>query len=251
MEITQQAYILHARPYRETSLLATLLTPEHGKINAVIRGARGKGRSAMHKSALLQPFQKLLLQWRGKQNATSDLVTIRAVEAEPLRFPLEGEASFCGLYINELLYRLLYPGVAVETLFERYETALYELLKTQSRNQQAWVLRRFELQILTALGVEIQCREDVHHQPIQSQLLYHYYAEMGAYPLSDGGIEEFFAQESQQPVGQGVAVQGECLLKLADEVYCEVCLPQWKALLRQVLRVYLGPKPILARQLFR
>ncbi|MDG6777801.1 DNA repair protein RecO [Thiomicrorhabdus sp. zzn3] len=251
MEITQQAYILHARPYRETSLLATLLTAEQGKINAVIRGARGKGRAAMHKSALLQPFQKLLLQWRGKQHASSDLVTVRALEAEPLRFPLEGEASFCGLYINELLYRLLYPGVSVETLFGRYETALYELLKTQNRNQQAWVLRRFELQILTALGVEIQCREDAHQQPVQPQRLYHYYAEMGAYPLSDAGSEEIWLQESQQPVGQGVAIQGECLLKLADEAYCEICLPQWKALLRQILKTYLGPKPILARQLFR
>ncbi|WP_178860923.1 DNA repair protein RecO [Thiomicrorhabdus cannonii] len=239
MEIRQPAYVLHRRAYRETSLLVTLLTPEHGKINAVVRGVRGKTRSALQKNAVLQPFQKLQIQWKEKAHTTSDLVTLSLFEPEPLRFPLEGEASFCGLYMNELLYRLLYHGAAVEELFADYEQALFALLKTHNRSEQAWVLRQFESALLQALGVELNGVDDAHHQPLQAAQDYLYYPEMGAYPYQEG---------MQQG---GVLISGACLQALAERRFCEACLPQWKVLLRQILSVYLGNKPILARQLFK
>src|SRR3546814_14474165 len=43
MRIDQQpAYVLHARPYRETSLLLECLTREHGRLGVVARGVRGE-----------------------------------------------------------------------------------------------------------------------------------------------------------------------------------------------------------------
>jgi len=240
MEIIQSAYVLHTRAYRETSVIATFLTQEHGKINGVVRGVRGKNRSHRFKNATLQPFQKLSIEWRDKPHVHNDLVTIRAFEPEPLRFFLEGESSFCGLYLNELLYRLLYPRVGVETLFEQYEQGLLNLLKVDSRNEQAWVLRQFELQLLTDLGVSLQFDLDVNKQPIQVNAHYQYYPEMGAYPILD-----------EQSVGNGVIISGECLLKFSDLTYCETCLSAWKRLLRHVLNLYLGSKPIMTRQLFK
>ena len=34
----QAAYVLHGRPYRDTSLLVDFFTLEHGKVSAVVRG---------------------------------------------------------------------------------------------------------------------------------------------------------------------------------------------------------------------
>ncbi len=240
MDVSQPAYILHSRPYRETSVIATLLTPEHGKLNAVIKGARSKGKRSTSKGAVLQPFQKLLVEWREKPNSTSDLVSLRGFEADTLRFPLEAESSFCGLYLNEILYRLLYNGVAVDSLFEQYEQALFSLLRSQNRSEQAWVLRQFEFQLLEAMGLNLNCETDVNHQPIQSGVNYLFYPEMGAYPVN-----------GEETGGNGVPISGECLLLLSNLEFCEDCLPSWKRLLRHVLSLYLGSKPILSRQLFR
>lgn len=240
MDIIQTAYVLHARAYRETSVIATFLTHEHGKINGVVRGVRGTTRSSMQKNATLQPFQKLSIQWRDRPNTNNDLVTIRAVESEPVRFFLEGESSFCGLYLNELLYRLLYPRVSVESVFDAYEQTLLKLLKVNSRSQQAWVLRQFEWQLLQELGVSLCADLDANKAPIEAELYYQYYPEMGAYPLLDG-----------QAVGNGVLISGDCLLKLSGLTYCETCLGAWKRLLRHVLNLYLGSKPIMTRQLFK
>ena len=240
MNIVQHAYILHTRPYRETSVIATFLTPEHGKINGVVRGVRGKTRSAMQKNATLQPFQKLSIQWRDQPKANNDLITVYGFEPEPVRFFLEGESTFCGLYLNELLYRLLFPRVAVEALFEAYQQTLLKLLKVSSRNEQAWVLRQFELHLLTDLGVSLHTDLDAQKSPIQAHQQYQYYPEMGAYAVLD-----------HQEVGNGVLISGECLLKLSNLDYCETCLGPWKRLLRQVLNLYLGTKPIMTRNLFK
>jgi len=60
MRIEQQpAFILHGRPYRETSLLLECFTREHGRIGLVARGVR-KERSRVPR-ALLQPLTPVCL----------------------------------------------------------------------------------------------------------------------------------------------------------------------------------------------
>ncbi|HZX72549.1 MAG TPA: recombination protein O N-terminal domain-containing protein, partial [Rhodanobacter sp.] len=52
MRIEQQpAYVLHARAYRETSLLLECLTREHGRLGVVARGVRGE-RSRLRRAQL-------------------------------------------------------------------------------------------------------------------------------------------------------------------------------------------------------
>ena len=38
----QKAYVIHSRPYKETSLIVTFLTEKKGKISAVAKGAKRK-----------------------------------------------------------------------------------------------------------------------------------------------------------------------------------------------------------------
>lgn len=59
----EPAYVIHRRPWRETSLLVDLFTLNHGRLSVVARGASGS-KSAL--KAQLQPFQPLLLDWVGR-----------------------------------------------------------------------------------------------------------------------------------------------------------------------------------------
>ena len=60
--LLQSSFVLHRRPYRDTSLLLEVFSQEYGRLGLVARGAvsprsRWKG--------LLQPFAPLLLSWSG------------------------------------------------------------------------------------------------------------------------------------------------------------------------------------------
>ena len=59
----QRGFVLHRRPYSETSLLVDLFTEETGRLTVIAKGARAK-RSAW--KSVLQPFTPLLLRWSGK-----------------------------------------------------------------------------------------------------------------------------------------------------------------------------------------
>src|SRR3546814_8782098 len=50
------AYVLHARAWRETSLLLELLTEHHGRIGLVARGVQGPKKHVLR--AALQPLQR-------------------------------------------------------------------------------------------------------------------------------------------------------------------------------------------------
>ncbi|NPA72296.1 MAG: DNA repair protein RecO [Gammaproteobacteria bacterium] len=238
MEIEQTAFVLHSRPYRETSVLVTFLSPDYGKFNAVVRGVRGGKKTSAQKAALLQPFQLLTVQWRERAHRPSDLVSLKQFELAGLRFPLSGESSLCGLYLNELLYRLLFPQVAVEALFEHYQQALYQLLSATSRNDQAWSLRQFEYQLLSELGQGLVCDQDLDGNLIETDVAYYFYPETGAIKAALDGLKT------------GIPISGECLQSLTNTECCEACLPALKRLFRAVLAPYLGSKPIMARALF-
>ena len=75
MRIEQQpAYVLHSRPYRETSLLLECLTRDHGRLGVIARGVRGE-RSRTRR-AQLEPFQSMAMDLllRG------EMATLTAVE---------------------------------------------------------------------------------------------------------------------------------------------------------------------------
>ena len=58
----QPAFVLHALPYRETSLIVEALTADYGRVALVARGAK-RPRSELR--GVLQAFQPLTLSWAG------------------------------------------------------------------------------------------------------------------------------------------------------------------------------------------
>ena len=99
-EILQTVYVLHARIYRETSLIAEVYSRDSGRLSVIFKGVRsGKSRY----SGMVQPFVPISLSLLGK----SDLKTAVNLEFPSKPFSISGKNIILGMYVNELLYRLL------------------------------------------------------------------------------------------------------------------------------------------------
>lgn len=174
----QPAYVLHARPYRETSLLLELLTLEDGRIGAIARGVRTARGQPLR--AALQPLQPLAASLRGR----GELPILASAEVQGTAPPLAGDALLAAFYVNELLVRLLPRQDPVPALFWRYAGCLGELSGAEPIG---WILRRFERDLLEALGYALllECEAD-GCSPIDPDGWYRYDPEAGALPVRPG-----------------------------------------------------------------
>ncbi len=134
----QPAFVLHSRPYKESSALVDLFTPQ-GRLRAVMRAARGKAGS------LIRPFVSLEVELRGK----SELKTVARLESAGPAHWLDGQALFSGMYLNELLIRLLPAEDAHPALFDHYVATLPALVAHRPLEP---LLRAFEWRLLSELG---------------------------------------------------------------------------------------------------
>lgn len=173
--LDEPAHVLHRRRYSESSLLLELLTPGHGRLGALARVATG-GRSAW--AALLQPFQPLRVDLSGRGEL------LRLLRAEALRGPLalQGPAALAGLYLNELLVRLLPRGDACPRLYACYADAVVDLAGTQPLG---WTVRRFEASLLAELGYAVDFRVDLDGEPVHPGFRYDWSGEGGFRRVED------------------------------------------------------------------
>ena len=166
----QRGFVLHRRPYSETSLLVDLFTEETGRLTVIAKGARAK-RSAW--KSVLQPFTPLLLRWSGK----GALKTLTKAEPAAITLPLQQTALYSGFYVNELITRVIEPETANPQLFQHYLQCLTGLA---TQPQVEPTLRLFEFHLLKILGYGI----DFLHcagsgLPVDESMTYQYRAEKG------------------------------------------------------------------------
>lgn len=224
----QPAWLLHSRPYLETSALAWLLTLEDGRLNAVVRGVRTK---KSRYRALLQPFTPLLIKVEGHQ----ELKRLAGLEAISAPHWLTGEALICGLYANELLSRLLLAGNACPTLFRDY-SLLLQLLNNPEQREPA--LRRFELSLLEHLGYPLVFT-DTQGNLLAAEGLYRWLPEQG-----------FLAIQCIAEPNANIYSGANLLAIAADDWRDKLTRQIAKHLTRQLLKPLLGAKPLHSRQLF-
>ena len=62
----QPAYILHHRPFRDSSLILDVVTRDHGKVALVARGSRS---SKSRLAGILRPFLALSVSWVARSDA--------------------------------------------------------------------------------------------------------------------------------------------------------------------------------------
>ena len=174
----EPAYVLHSRSFRETSLIVEAFTRENGRVAAVARGAKS-ARSRWRN--VLQPFRPLLLSW----NQKSDLGTLTAADQIASPPSLQGQALYCGLYLNELLMRLLHRGDPHAEVFERYRHILTELASELPPQP---LLRVFEKHLLEAIGYAMLLeREYENNADVRPQCWYDYKPDRGPILCSGPG----------------------------------------------------------------
>ena len=226
----QPAFVLHRRPYRETSLLVELLTQTDGRVGVVARAARRR-RGAPP----LEPFVELQVRWRGR----GDLGQLLDAEGTTSPLRLSGTALYSGFYLNELLLRMLRRHDPHPELYADYSSALAELTAAGPMAVEP-VLRLFECRLLEACGYGLQLREEATNgTAIDPEALYRYEPETGPVAVADD-------------VRGGLLVHGRALLALAAaQVESATDLRELKRLLRGVLAPHLGSRPLTSRALFR
>lgn len=223
----EPAWVLHSRPWRETSLLLDILTRNHGRLSVVARGAR---RPKSELRGVLLAFQPLTLSWFGK----GEVRTLHAAEWQGGLPQLTGQALLCAFYVNELLLRLMHRDEAHEALFDDYARTLVHLAHA---DDVVVALRRFELRLLAQLGYGLSLTHDIAGRPIEADASYVYHFDSG--PLQ---VEE----------GERGSLRGQTLLDCAQEQFFDALTRQQaRHLLRQALQQHLGPEPLQSRLLLQ
>lgn len=223
----EPGFVLHHRPFRDTSLLLEVLSREHGRVGLVARGARGP-RSRL--KGVLQPFRPLLLSWQLR----GELGTLTGAESAAAATPAPaGGEHLLGLYyLNELLLRLTARLDPHAGLYEEYAAAVATVT---GRGALAPALRRFEKRLLDVLGYGPELRFDAAGQPLQPGQTYSYLPSAGLAPCREDA---------------GGALLGASLLALAqDELPDARALADARRLLRAALDVHLEGRPLKTREL--
>ncbi|MEZ5465132.1 MAG: DNA repair protein RecO [Lysobacteraceae bacterium] len=227
----QPCYLLHARPYRETSLLLEVLARDHGRVGLIARGVRNSNGHRLR--AQLQPGRPLLLGWRD----ASELPVLGTVEAGATLPRITGDALLALFYINELLVRLLPQREAQSALFDHYALLIAQLADAVEFGA---ALRVFEYRLLSSLGYAPMLDFDLEGTPIEAGVLYRH--------LGDQGMRRVPAASSAARVD----VAGEALIALRDGFPLKrEWLGSLRRLLRQCISEQLDGRPLQSWRLAR
>lgn len=228
--LLEPAFVLHHRPFRNTSQLLDCLTVRHGKIGLVAQGSR---RAGSGRRALLQPFAPLRLSWVRR----GELGRLTHVEAEGAGAALEGEHLLAGFYLNELVLRLLARGDANSEVFSCYSACLREL---GAGAAVARTLRLFELSLLRALGYGLELDRDAESgEPLRPESSYVFAPEDGC-------------RRAAEPSSGQDAFRGRDIISLRESLLDDSeSLRTAKALLGRALAAHLGGRPLKSRSVFK
>ncbi|MBS7325814.1 MAG: DNA repair protein RecO [Thiopseudomonas sp.] len=217
------AFVLHVRPYKETSALLDLFSREQGRIRAVLRGYRSK------KGSVARPFNRLEVEFAGR----GELKSLARLEPSGGFLLLEGQRLMCALYLNELSMRLLPQADPLPLVFEHYELTLQALAAGQAVEP---LLRSYEWRLLEQLGYAFALEHDCQGQALDPARWYQLQPELG-----------LVAGDRFQPG----AFLGADLQALAEVQWHQPnVLLAAKRLMRQALAPHLGSRPLMSRGLF-
>jgi DNA repair protein RecO (recombination protein O) len=226
----QPAYVLHHRPYRDTSRILELFTRDHGRVSVFARAARGGRNQSGSLMSVLQPFNRVLVSWSGRGEAGQ----LTAAEFDGAFSIMPPEQLVNGYYLNELLLKLFARHDDHADVFDLYAGTL-DGLKGASDPIRA--LRIFEKRLLEALGYGLVLgTEALTREAVEANRMYHYRLEQGAVRAMD--------------VAEGSMVfAGSSLLSLADEeLTTTVALTDARRLLRAALEQCLDGRELKSRQ---
>ena len=225
----ESIFILHQRPFSETSLLIEGFSRNYGRVALLAKGVKKK-KSRLR--GMLLPFQRVTASWSGK----GEIKTMINADMDSYRKALAGERLFCGYYLNELILLTLQKGDPHEKLFDCYAHTVIQLSEEKDIEK---VLRIFEKNLLREIGYGLNLTHDVSSgAPIDPNLAYLYIWGSGAIPR-------------QSSTDNGVVIQGGSLLALHEEtIFSELNRRELKQLTRGMIDYQLGGKTIKSRRMY-
>ena len=222
----QPGYILHRRPFRDSSQILDIVTLEHGKVAVVARGSRG---SKSRLAGVLRPFLPLKVSWVSK----SDLGTLTGAEAAGPPAGMVGDAMLSAYYVNELLLLFLHRHDPQPEIYALYEEVIRALVSSASV---AASLRSFELEFLSLLGYAVNLNHEYgSHDPLDAARHYEYRMEQGpvAVERTDGAL-----------VFTGCVLTGIAEQRFDDPDILRAA----NRLLREIISFHLGGKELKSRK---
>ena len=221
-----QAYVLHTRPYRETSLLVELFTREHGRVTLVANGVRGRKNSTPPRQ-----FVACLVSWVGR----GPLFTLTDCELAP-SMGLVGDRLACGFYANELLMRMTQPLDVHDYLYEIYADTVEALAGLGSMSI---VLRKFESALLKECGYlpDFTCNGETG-EPLEPDACYELQLERG-FVLS------------RKSAGDSVWFGATLTSIYVGDFRARLVRDAARQVFQAALRPHLGDRPLASRELLR
>lgn len=226
----EPGFVIHTRPYSETSLFVELFSRHYGRTTVIAKGAR---RQKSKFRGALVPFRQLLTAWSGK----GEIPVLTLAEPTDLWVEMRGQSILCGFYINELVIKLLHRYDAHPGLFDHYSDAMRRLRDNGGREN---ILRLFEKRLLGELGYALNLdREADGQREIDPSVEYRYVPHLGAVAEGNGRQD-------------GVRISGAALCALRDEMFNDDRkLRECKRLMRVVISHQLENRTLHSRKLFR
>jgi DNA repair protein RecO (recombination protein O) len=221
-------YLLHHRPWRDSSRILEVFSREHGRLTLFARAVRGpQARLA----SVLQPFQPLLLSWSGRGEAPS----LSAAERAGACAPLPPACLLAAFYLNELLMKLTTRHDPLPELYDHYHGTLAQLRGGEALEP---ALRVFEKRLLEVLGYGLDLTSEAHSgRAVEAGHFYEFQPARGLAPTS---------------AGRDGALCGESLLELAGERLTSArALEDARRLLRAALTSCLEGRPLATREVAR
>lgn len=229
----QPSFILHATPWRETSLIVEVLTRDFGRMALVARGAK---RPTSQFRGLLSPFAPVALSWSGR----GDIKTLIRAEWVGGLAPLRGDGLLSAFYLNELMVRLLARGDPHAALFAAYSEALQALAEAHNGTLEA-TLRGFELDLLRETGWLPPLDHTHSGEPVLAEKSYRFDPREGVQPLQHA------VQSDDVWVVRGAALQALSARHWPDTTLATEC----RRLLRTLIAFHLEGRPLNTRRIFQ
>ena len=227
-------YILHLRPYRNTSFIADVFSRDHGRVHLVARGVRSS-RSKFY--GVIQPFQELALTWQGNGEMYT-LVNVEPCDTDATRvtrLSRAGDALASALYCNELVIRFFGREDPHPELYDIYKHTVQ--LLADARNIEL-TLRLFEKELVLQAGYALHLDHVAETgERVEAGQVYIYNADTGV------------MRPQQAASLVGIKISGNTLLAIANNrLDDEKVLTESKRLMRYVIACHLGDKPLNTRK---
>ena len=210
----EPCFLLHARSFGDTSIIADVFTESSGKISIMAKGAKNP-RSKFFGHLL--PFSALRIIVTGK----SEMKTLTQIDSNFASQSVKGPHDlYTYLYVNELMMRLLPKGLPNQELYDLYQKFV-ELARADAISDLD--LRVFELNLLDVLGYGINFDTDSkENSEFKEATIYSFIPEKGFHRTNDAN--GFSVQEIRAIKNRALEGIDKLKLKQLLQVAIGACL---------------------------